>query len=285
MRALSGISESKSQFNVAAYEAKSTIGTLKQFCEKAVRGVEDAKRALKRRDPRLAIPPRAWKSWPGDYLGYLYGLKPLADDISNGLDQLSGLSRLGMAYGYKVRGHRTQTENFREEVQNTYQANFKYFAPNCVRNAFGRVGYRYVFPEWWLENTPIVTPFSDAWELTRLSFVVDWAIPFGPWIGAMEAAQFDPYFVGGYEVWGTEELVRGPFTGDGSAYGFDLVMSNPGYLNRRYAMRRLGLTRFDKPTGRLAFPSFRKFLDLNKASQALSLLSQAFNSPARGSRS
>lgn len=284
MRALSQLTQSKSQFNVAAYEAKGTISTLNQFCRKAAQGVYNAAQGLKRRDPRLLIPPGSWKKFPGDYLGYLYGLKPLADDISNGLDQLSDLSKQGMAYGYWVRSGKSETLGFEETVSTP--ANLRpFYALGAQRRSFARVGYYYSFPEWWIENTPIVTPFSDAWELTRMSFVLDWALPLGSWIGAMEAAQFDPYFRAGFEVYGTEENIRGPFKASRSLNFVTEVMSNETYHNRRYEMVRTGLGPGSKPTGRVAFPSFRKFLGLDTAAQSLALLSQAFTTPPSSWRS
>lgn len=279
MRALSQLTSSKSQFNVAAYEAKGTLKTLDQFCRKAAQGVYNAAQGLKRRDPRLLIPPGSWKKFPGDYLGYLYGLKPLADDISNGLEQLSDLSKKGMAYGYWVRSGKSETLGFEETVSTPAYLN-PFLAKGSTRRSFARVGYYYVFPEWWIERTPIVTPFSDAWELTRMSFVLDWALPLGSWIGAMEAAQFDPYFRGGFEVYGTEENVRGPFVRTRTT-NVSESMTNETYHNRRYEMVRTGLGPESKPTGRVAFPSFRKFLGIDTAAQSLALLSQAFTTPPK----
>lgn len=280
MKALAGLSASKSQFNVAAREAKGTIRTLSDFCQQAARGVRTMGRQLSKRDPRYYLPPGSWKKAPGNYLAYLYGLKPLADDIGNGLDQLSGLSKRNMSFGYTVRAGGRQDLQFDESVSTPAFVN-PFNALNCRRVSVARVGYHYSFPDWWIQDVPIVTPFSDAWELTRLSFVLDWVLPVGNWIGAMEAAQFDPYFRSGFEVYATEETIRGPFTPTqtSSTNKLDISMSNDGYSDRRYQMVRTALGPESNPSRRVSFPSFRDYLGLDHAAQSLALLSQAFSKP------
>lgn len=280
-KALSGISASKSQFNVAAREAKGTVKLMAEYCQQSIRGVKSLSRALSSRDPRRYLPPGYWKKVPGNYLGYLYGIKPLADDMANGLDQLSGLSKRNMAFGYWARSGRTESNPLSEIVSTpAYANNFR--AVGGQRRSVARCGYYYQFPQWWIDEVPIVTPFSDAWELTRLSFVLDWVLPVGNWIGAMEAAQFDPYFREGFETYSTEEIVRGPFRpirvpGPGQSY--DEVMVNEGYVDRRYEMVRTVLGPGSKPSTRVSFPSFRDYLGLDHAAQSLALLSQVMKTP------
>lgn len=276
MRALSGLSSGKSQFNVAAHELKGTLKTFDKFLKKATDGVLQVGKQLSRKDPRYFLPPRAWKDAPGDYLGYLYGLKPLADDIGNGLDQLSGLAKRGMSYGYVVRSSLKREEPLFEDVLSVNRF-FLMTAIGGTRRSFGRVGYYYSFPDWWIQNVPIVTPFSDAYELTRYSFVLDWALPLGSYVGAMEASQFDPYFKTGFEVYGTDENLRGPFLKSTANPYPSSVMTNDEFHCRRFNMARSVVG--SRPTGRVVFPSFRKFLNLDKTAQALALFTQAFSTP------
>jgi hypothetical protein len=281
MKALSGLSSSKSQFNVAAAEARGTVRSLSQFCQKAAHGVKRLYKSIPEtlRGKYNGSPPYQWRDAPGDYLGYLYGLKPIADDIGNGLDQLSGLSKRGMSFGYSVKSGSSRSSSIEDEVVPPGMV-YPFKVP-CTRKAFARVGYTYNFPQWWIDSAPIVTPFSDAWELTRMSFVLDWVLPVGNWIGAMEAAQFDPYFKSGFEVYGTDEVTQpGPFTWAGQDYpGRIAIMQNSSFGQRRYEMVRQGLGSEDNPSTRTRFPSFRNYLGLDQAAQSLALLTQVMKTP------
>lgn len=278
-KTLAGISQGKSQFNVAAYEARSTVRTIQQFCQKGVRGMLNMYNRLPadRKKKLGGTPPYNWRDVPGDYLGYIYGLAPLADDIANGFDQLSGLAKQNMSYGYSIRGGSSRNTPYADRVRANKYANFA-FKTQGMRKSFARVGYEYRFPHWWIENNPIVTPFSDAWELTRMSFVLDWVLPVGNWLGAMESAQFDPYFHQGYEVWGAQEVVPtgSQFVSLGDSRDH---MSNDGFRIRRFRFTRVGLDSEDSPSTRVKFPSFRNFLGVSHAAQAMSLLTQVFKTP------
>lgn len=297
MKSLSGLSESHMQFNVAAAEARGTISTITQFAQKAGRGIMDTYNAAKRKgfqgsrwlgsgkkvsrkewDDLGGLPPNKWQDIPSDYLGYLYGLAPLADDIANGLDQLGDLQKKEMQYGYTIRASRIHVEDYDQLVSPPSSA-FP-FVCRGKRTSVGRCRYNYVFPDWWIKQTPIVTPFSEAYEMARLSFVLDWVIPVGNWIGAMESAQFDPYFREGFELRVAEEVARGPFRSvtTGVTTG---IMSNTDWRIRRYRMHREALGVEQRPTFRTTFPSFKTYLGLSQASQALSLMAQAFNKPPR----
>lgn len=284
MRALTKLSSSKTQFNVAAREAKDTIGALKDFSLKGYHGLKNMAYELFQRqpkDPRRFQPPYQWREVPGDYLGYLYGLRPLADDIANGFDQLSGLSKQNMSFGYSTRAKFKEERPFQGLVSTPgYLQGNGYVALGCTRKSFARVRYDYAFPKWWIDNVPVLTPFSEAWELTRMSFVLDWVLPVGNWIESVQAAQFDPYFQGGVEIYGTDEDWRGPFSAAPPVSPYwEMVMSNPSFHCRKFGYVRTALKSTDRPVGRLEFPSFRNYLDVSNAAQALSLLTQAFKTP------
>lgn len=164
-KALQGMSDANKQFNVAAYEARSTVKSLAQFCQKGVHGIRQMYRGMS--DPYRRrykdVAPYNWRDVPGDYLGWLYGLKPISEDIENGLGVLSGMSKSGMAYGFEVRGSNklvlsgtTQLETLGLRVPVT---------GFTTVTSIARVGYHYRFPRWWIENTPILTPFSQMYEL------------------------------------------------------------------------------------------------------------------------
>lgn len=278
LKALSGMSEQNMQFNVAAWEARSTLKSMFQFGQKGVKAIHQMYRGMSdpyRRKYRN-VAPYNWRDVPGDYLGYLYGLRPIAEDVENGLGELNGMSKKEMAFGYLVRKsarkqqactHRVETLGFRVPA-----------VAHGTRSCIARVGYVYQFPQWWIDSVPIVTPFSQMWELTRLSFVLDWAVPIGSWIGAMEASQFDPYFKEGFETWVCNEETGAVVTPVDPQW--HILVS--GFRNRKYRMVRTtysGGTSTPHRDGNVRFPSFRKFLNVDRTAQALSLLTQTLKTP------
>lgn len=298
MKALAGLSESHTQFNVAAAEARSTMRGISKFAQKAARGLGDVWSGLKTAgsgQSRMAgsklpitktdlgqlgeVPPYKWKDIPGDYLGYLYGLRPLADDIANGMDQLGNLAKQDMSYGYSVKSTIKREEPITARADCPVEV-YDHFLCDGTLTSIGRVRYDYSFPKWWIEQVPVLTPFSEAWEMTRLSFVLDWILPVGNWVGAMESGQFDPYFTEGFELAVTDFAVRGPFRQENAMNpGIRVDMSNDGWAYRRYSMVRTALNSEQRPTFRTKFPSFRNYLGVNHAAQGLSLLTQMLSSP------
>lgn len=293
MAALGQLSGGNMQFNVAAVEARNTMGSCRQFGVKAARGLGDMWHAMKhagRGSPRSGglqappipkkqlgelanQPPYKWKDIPGDYLGYLYGLRPIADDIANGLDRLGNLHKQNMSYGYSVRSTKRRTNPIEVLVMDA-ENYVSHIAQRATILSLGRVRYDYRFPQWWIENTPIVTPFSEAWELTRLSFVLDWVLPVNRWVGAMESAQFDPYFHAGWETRMYDVRARGPFAVQNPSPYVTVVLENDSWSWREFSMRRTALTSEQRPTFRTKFPSFRNYLGVTHAAQALSLATQ-----------
>lgn len=282
-KALAGLSEGRMQMNAALAELRGTVKSLTSYYNLASKGVRKMfKDFPKKTQERLKYTPAYnWKDIPSDYLGYLYGIAPLADDIANGATELSGMAKRAMAYGYWVRSGRKSADSYMEPLR-TASGSIQYQSPG-TRTSFARVGYYFDFPLWWIESTPILTPFSTAWELTRLSFVVDWVLPMGNYIGALESAgQFGPYFKEGYEVYGTEEECTGgnyspaPNMPRGTV---SVVASD--YYARRFSAHRSVLDRGDgwRLFQQVKFPSFRNELGLGHAAQAASLFAQRFHKP------
>lgn len=282
MKALSSLTQDTMQFNAAAWELRSTLRGVRDFASKGVNGLRSLGKALAQRtDDKTARslyrdPPIKWREVPSDYLGWLYGIRPIAGDIENGLLELSGMARKGMAYGFELR------RSARLRTPMTTSATTLGLRVDVdlggYRTSFARLGYRYYFPQWWVENTPpVVTPFSTAWELTRLSFVLDWVLPIGSWIGGLEAAQFDPFFKEGFESYGTDEVC----TFVSKVRTADWHVDASPFRCRRYQFNRTALNDTVRPSGLLQFPSFRNFLGVSHAAQGLSLFTQMLKTAPR----
>ena len=231
-------------------------------------------------------PPYNWREVPSDYLGYLYGIAPIADDVANGCDQLTGRSKEGMAYGYEVKAGMVREEPAEFELNRVGSWGPASYITTGTRTSFARVGYKYLFPKWWIDNVPVLSPFSEAWELTRLSFVADWVLPCGNWIGAMESAQFDPYFQEGFELYGAVEVVKAggvvvdhPSTP--SDWRTSFVPPDGGFRMRQLLFQRVALSRETgtSPLGQVRFPDFRAEMGVSQAAQAASLFAQRFYKP------
>ena len=285
LKALSGISSDVVQFNAAMRELGGTVRSLTQYYRQASKGLRKMfKDFPKKTQERLKnTPAYRWQDVPSDYLGYLYGVAPLADDIANGCNQLSGMAKEMMRYEYTVKAGNVQSNPFEEMISDA-SGQMQYRGKGS-RTSFGRVGYTFSFPEDWIQDVPIVAPFGTAYELTRLSFVVDWVLPVGDYIGALEAAQFMPYFKEGFEVHGALETCDGgpfslaPAMGSHNTHMF-VLLSTP-YHARRFSMRRTahswapGLDLLSQ----VKFPDVRSELGLNHVAQAASLFTQAFHKP------
>ena len=188
-----------------------------------------------------------------------------------------------MRYGFDVRGGDVEDVPYWEPLR-TASGQIQFETRGSRRN-FCRVGYRFDFPQSWIERVPILTPFSTAWELTRLSFVADWVAPFGNYVASLEAmGQFGPYFSEGFEVYGSvEECNPSAYRLARNMAPGALVVLAPGYTARRMTMQRraLGESSGWNLMSEVRFPDFRNKLGLNHAAQAASLFSQTMYNPPR----
>lgn len=298
MKALSGMVDGTTQFNAAGAELKSTLQSLTGYYRHASRGLREmfGDFPKKTRERLKHTPAYNWREIPSDYLGWLYGLAPLADDVENGLDQLTGFAKCGMTYSYWVRAGAVREDSFDMPLTRVGARGPASYTIPAKRKSFARVGYEYRFPDWWIKQTPVVAPFSTAWELTRLSFVCDWVLPIGSWVQSMEAAQFDPHFYEGFEVLGAREVtvdgarVMVNQAAAGSNWPDGSVVCNPPscYRSRKFASQRTALSKAagDSPYQRVQFPDFRAEMGVGHVSQALSLFAQRFyKAPASWYRS
>jgi hypothetical protein len=132
-----------------------------------------------------------------------------------------------------------------------------------------RVGYRFDVPSWYLDQAPVVTPFSTLYEWTKLSFVVDWIVPMGNYIGALESAQFSPFFKEGWETRYIQETINDVQYGGSNRSG---SLSVKGELIEG-TMQRVKVNVY--PSSILTMPALNPIPTWPKAAVAFSLLTQA----------
>lgn len=146
-----------------------------------------------------------------------------------------------------------------------------------TRENRAKVVLHYEFPSQAGDMLPTMTPFGTAWEAAPWSFVLDWFIPVGDWIGAMEATQYAIYM---RDAVVTQSVKVTSQPAGGSSFYLKhtvgCVMDSevpPRVSGQSFIMTRevLGSVAV---LDRIRFPSFTSKFGLPQASQALALLSQ-----------
>lgn len=274
-QALAQFTEREVSLGAATRELGSTLKMVGNMATGMAKGLDDLMYALQAKNRGAAAKGLAldkmssWKKIPSAYLEYLYGWRPTSEDVSNAFDSLNTRKSEGERLLYYLKKHRTLRgiETFENgqfdgyiKTRDTYEITQK-----C------RVRYAFGLPDWYWEKLPTVAPFGTLYETTRLSFVLDWFLPIGEFIGAMEAAQLWPFFVGAVE---SEKRTARLVNREIIPTNFRQTLGSfPGY-REDYWYRR---TPISLAGGILsAVPSLRNPLSLSHAAQGLSLLTQAF---------
>lgn len=217
---------------------------------------------------------RNWKKLPGWYLQYLYGWKPLADDIENVVDQLSESIQFNDSLHVILKG---QWKGRGEKVFRVTAGGLTVgwaTEYSLVVEQRNQAQFRYDIPNSGLANVQPLGFFGNLWEGSPYSFVLDWAAPIGQWLTALDANALAPYFVEGSvseylktvsisakEVsvggWQVSSLGGGPINGI-KPYSFSRVLRGPSTLS-------------------VGIP-IRNPLSLNHGAQGLALLAQKLKS-------
>jgi hypothetical protein len=270
LKALAKVTSDTAQFNAALAQANDTLKLAASFSTEAANQLDNlmsGPKGLAKKLGKLS----SWKKIPDRYLAYLYGIAPLADDLENATTQLVRYKVQGfdMALVLKATEKRTETVTFPVNLHNG-SSGYTSGEISGLRHMQARVGYLFNVPSWYLDQAPIVAPFSTAYELTRMSFVLDWFVPIGNWIGAMESAQFSPFFVEGWETaWMKDVYTDIRSTSSNSTVKLQATGSlEKGRMSRAYLL--------SYPSSILTRPAVNPLPSWSKAAQGLSLLTQAF---------
>lgn len=124
------------------------------------------------------------------YLEYVYGVKPLLQDIY-------GCMELAREYGNKpllLRGRATARRQLSIPEYGRYYASYNTYGrvgPSSVQSKTTCVIWGRVDPDYQglrtLNQVGLLNPAGLAWDLVPLSFVVDWILPIGPVLHALSA--------------------------------------------------------------------------------------------------
>jgi len=152
---------------------------------------------------------RRGKDAASTWLELQYGILPLMGDIAGGYDELTRKTR---QHGQRIRvmsrmelntvvteeGIEFSDDNFLAGVTLDYtqkgQLIYWYEVDNPVLLAASSVG--------------LTNPAEIIWELTPWSFVLDWALPVGDYLGALTASQGFKFLGGTYTITSVQNNIR-----------------------------------------------------------------------------
>lgn len=286
---LSKMLEDDVAFNAFLAQGKQTLKMVANLSTGLAKGVDNLWTAAHGN-------PRNWKRWlatagdtaikdfSGRYLEYLYGWKPLADDVENAfqsmIDGYTGPEQ--KRFRLQVRGRRKlrDTVQLSRNVSAYFSLNWQ-VEQDLLREQSAKLVLNYAFPAQAGEMLPTLTPFGTAWELAPWSFVVDWFIPIGNWVGAMEATQYAIYMQNAVltrsvKVTSQPQLpsrwsIRRSIAGYVADQGLPPAVSGSGFYMTREVLSPVSVL------DRIRFPSFSSKFGLPQATQALALLQQVIN--------
>lgn len=216
---------------------------------------------------------REWKTLPGKYLEYLYGWRPLMDDISNITDRLidgfdaGNTLHVCLAGKWSGRGEKIVT-NFDGGSWGTYFT----VETKLLIHQKNRTVMKYAFPADRLPNLEPTGFFGGLYEGAPYSFVLDWISPVGTWLNALDANALAIYFVEGC----TSELVKvletnSQHVGTNPGWKVELYDYEPTFIVKPYKFTRV----LEDPWSIKARVPFRTTLNLSHAAQGIALLTQA----------
>jgi len=217
---------------------------------------------------------RRGKDAASTWLELQYGILPLMGDIKGGYDELTRetrrhaqrircLSRLEKTSTVTEEGIEFGSDNFSAGVSFNFvsrgQLIFWYEVENPALLAASSVG--------------LTNPAEVIWELTPWSFVIDWALPIGDYLGALTASQGFKFLGGTWTVTDRQSNQRwvNPKPGFRSGQWNDISQSCAGRrVTEWYDVSRSQISLYQPP--RAFLPSFKSPASVKHALNALALL-------------
>lgn len=269
-KALGQWGEDQMRLNTALREVRHTAKQLADYYRGTSRMLGRVTEGLANKNfkKRMRDYKHGWKEAPSQYLGYLYGMRPLAEDVERAAAKLSEAKTRGLSMRIYLHGNHTSRATYNQSLQTTTG----YSAVQHQLHVYqAKAALCFKLPDWFLDNYQPVTFFSEAYELTRLSFVLDWVWPLGSWIRGMEGLQLMPFFTEG------STTVFSRITGNAISVkadpGWAIKAQNVSYQGAMYQLVRRNVKTL---TGVGRLPSLRSPLKLSYLDDAAGLAGQAF---------
>lgn len=293
--ALLKLKDSKVNLAVAFGERKDTakfvtdtimtgVDVIRALRKKDVRGIMKALSLQEKKKRPMRLPPHSSFKEVVDAPSKLvltnsYALQPLLNDVYGVLEELNRRDNQS-PYRYKLKGVSQKREDYRSDTFLWLSIQNARFGVVQTQRGFHSTKVRL---DYYLDNPflrtlsqlGITNPFSLAYELLPLSFVLDWFLPVGSYLDAIDAA-LGLTFRGGSVSHLTRMKTGAYATGDVSHFNFSKVKAvrcNIGRCNGRQV--RLVRTALDVSPAPV-YPSFKSNpWSAPHVSSALALLAQA----------
>lgn len=216
---------------------------------------------------------RHWKKLPEWYLQYLYGWRPLMDDISLITDKLVDTIKFTDFMKVKLVGKWKGTAvKTVSSMGGVWGSNFNVDTSFTLTQR-NKTVMTYGFPIDRLPNLEPIGFFGGLWEGAPYSFVLDWLAPVGSWLNALDANALACYFLEGC----SSEMVRASNPTSRHKNRGDLSwITEMSRYDTEFIIPPYNFTRtLESPWSFTSRIPFRADLNLNHAAQGLSLLTQA----------
>lgn len=286
--ALGHFAEAEQRLGVSLRETRQTV----QMVTNYYRGVSDGagklltdlhnarngERRLQRTAAEFRRWARGWKQVPGRYLEYLYGIRPLADEVNNAVEVLTQTRDRGCSFRMTLKGRYRDGRQLLEitPVTNGNEDTFNARVEAEIRYG-AKASLVFQLPTWYWSTLPPVTPFSEQLDTTSLSFVLDWVLPVKNWVRGFEGLQLRPFFKeGSATTFVRRSATRCRFKGKSGWQGeFTLP-----YSIRDYHMTRVVYSSFPTEVV-MTLPRLRNLLGIDKMDQVAALAGQRLSALGR----
>lgn len=198
IQALSKLKNQNVNLAVAFGERKACA----QMLTNTVKGIRDGVKAIRRLDPRAftgALRGRSRENWLGKDLAnreleVAYGWNPLMSDIHGTVEEITNRDeRFKDRYRLHVKGYGIEKGDDTRQLPEAAFGGTVKATGKQRRRYHNRVMVRL---DYVLEDPALATfaslgltnPAELAWELIPFSFVADWFVPIGSWLGALDAS-------------------------------------------------------------------------------------------------
>jgi hypothetical protein len=186
LKALLKVKGSHVDLGVALAEARKTA----ELLGKTSTGIANSLDAFMAKNWKALGKMASWKKLPAKYLELSYGWTPLLNDVYNSCESLATIRENGSLLSLDVSGYAKDMKEVEVDrggymgipVKTTvqsrslYQTKLVYQVPSGFLGEFSALG--------------LTNPLAVAWELVPYSFVLDWVLPIGDWLSALDAGAF-----------------------------------------------------------------------------------------------
>lgn len=187
---------------VFAGELKETVRGVADILKDAAKLVRAIRRPLKAlQTVRLADVRRSHNRAAGEYLRFMYGIRPIMNDIHALSQNMSdGFFNKPVGFAQSTALDKTFKPEFYGTSSFPKVSNVDIIDGSWKRGVEMGASYSIASPtRYQLQNYGVVNPLAVAWELTTLSFVIDWFTGIGAFLGGLTAG-FGLNHTSGYET-------------------------------------------------------------------------------------